>query len=114
MVDKMGFPDVLKLGTNSIIKDAIRKPEQKKDARKRCNKRCIKKEAKKYMQKKEAKNKMPKRDAKKRDAKNMQKICKKKSHAIESMHQKRSRNGTKLTLSHRDRKVRGNREMYQM
>ena len=58
----------VQMGTNSIIKDAIRKPEQKKDAKKRCNKRCIKKEANKYMQKKEAKNKMPKRDAK-----NMQK-----------------------------------------
>ena len=82
----------VQMGTNSIIKDAIRKPEQKKDAKKRCNKRCIKKEAKKYMQKKEAKNKMQRRDAKKE----MQKICKKKSHAIESMHQKRSRNGTKV------------------
>ena len=33
---------------------------------------------------------------KKRCKKEMQKICKKKSHAIESMHQKRSRNGTKV------------------
>ena len=65
---KWGFLMYVQMGTNSIIKDAIRKPEQKKDAKKRCNKRCIKKEAKKYMQKKEAKNKMQKRDAK-----NMQK-----------------------------------------
>ena len=41
---------------------------------------------------KEAKHKMQKIKCKKE----MQKICKKKSHAIESMHQKRSRNGTKV------------------
>ena len=56
----------VQMGTNSIIKDAIRKPEQKKDAKKRCNKRCIKKDATKYIQKIKCKKEMPERDAKKR------------------------------------------------